>query len=179
MVRKLSLPLFNLDRGLNVAPAGPKPTVDEVRRRLGGRASTDGSAGELVQLIATGGRELPGVVLFGSGEDVDVWVEQPGSAVAVALGAGVVRRARRPDVAPLQAPPSKDLTSVASDARVFGALREGQRIRYQAEDGLDEGTLVEKCRFGALVQRDDGAIVGVGFRRIWPAAARIEGGDQN
>jgi hypothetical protein len=154
--------------------------VDDVRKRLGGRASTDPRAGDLVMVTAPGGRELPGVVLFASGEDMDVWVEQPGSAVVTALGAGIVRRARGEDVGPLRGVASKDLTAVASDARVFGGLLEGQRIRYQSGEGLDEGTLVEKCRFGALVERDDGALVGVGFRRIWPAHGPArDAGEQN
>ncbi|HSN98099.1 MAG TPA: hypothetical protein VLS89_07360 [Candidatus Nanopelagicales bacterium] len=169
MARKLSLPLFNLDGGLaRPAPRSQKPTVDEVRKRLGGRASTGPGAGELVTLTTPGGDELPGVVLFSSADDIDIWVEQPGAAVAAALGAGVVRRARRADVTPLRAPSSKDLDAVAADARVFGALREGQRIHYAVDGGLSEGTLVEKCRYGALVERDDGSLLGVGFRRLWP-----------
>jgi hypothetical protein len=172
MARKPSLPLFNLGRGLALThPRGHKPTVDEVRKRLGGRASTESGAGELVLLTTPGGDELPGVVLFVAGDELDVWVEQPGTQVTIALGGGVVRRARRADVSPLRSLPSKDLLGVASDARVFAGLLEGQRIRYQAGDTLGEGTLVEKCRYGALVEREDGAILGVGFRRLWPAQA--------
>lgn len=170
MARKLSLPLFNLGRSTSLAPPrGHKPTVDEVRRRLGGRASTGPGAGELVTLTTPGGDALPGVVLFVAGDELDVWVEQPGAQVTAALGAGVVRRARRADVAPLQAPPSRDLLAVAGDARAFGAFLEGQRVRYQAGEVRGEGVLVEKCRYGALVERDDGTILGVGFRRLWPA----------
>lgn len=165
--------MFNLARGLAKAtPPGGKPTVDEIRRRLGGRASTGPGAGELVTLTIPGGEELPGVVLFADGDDVDVWVEQPGSSVAVALGSAVVRRARRSDLRPLRAPALKDLgdlVAVAGDARVFGALLEGQRIRYPTEQGVTEGILVEKCRFGAVVERSDGSLVGVGFRRLLPA----------
>jgi hypothetical protein len=165
--------MFNLGRGrAKAAPPGGKPTVDEIRRRLGGRASTEPGAGELITLTTPGGEELPGVVLFAAGDDVDVWVEQPGSSVAVALGSAVVRRARRADLRPLRAPASSnlgDLGAVAGDARVFGALLEGQRIRYPTEQGLTEGILVEKCRFGAVVERSDGSLVGVGFRRILPA----------
>ena len=36
--------------------------------------------------------------------------------------------------------------------------------------GLLAGKLVEKCRYGALVVREDGAVVAVGFRKLWPAA---------
>jgi hypothetical protein len=34
---------------------------------------------------------------------------------------------------------------------------------------------VEKCRFGALVERGDGTVLGVGFRRLWSAGTN----DQN
>jgi hypothetical protein len=55
---------------------------------------------------------------------------------------------------------------VALDARAFADLREGQRVGYHHEGRLGEGTLVEKCRFGGLVERGDGTIVGVAFRRF-------------
>ena len=63
MSRKLSLPL-TLDRA-------KKPTTDAVRKRLGGRASTEPGAGEIVALRTEGGSERVGVVLFARGEDVD------------------------------------------------------------------------------------------------------------
>ena len=28
----------------------------------------------------------------------------------------------------------------------------------------------EKCRYGALVAKDDGAVLAVGFRKLWPVA---------
>jgi len=31
------------------------------------------------------------------------------------------------------------------------------------------GKVVEKCRWGALVLREDGAVVAVGFRKLWPS----------
>ena len=62
-----------------------------------------------------------------------------------------------------------ELSTVANDARVFGSLAEGQRVRYEPDPGhFAEGTLIEKCRFGGLVLLEDGTLVGVGFRRIWP-----------
>ena len=39
---------------------------------------------------------------------------------------------------------------------------------------MGEGTLVEKCRFGALIERGDGAVIGAGFRRIWAAFDRAQ-----
>ena len=153
MSRKLSLPL-TLD-------AMKKPTADAIRKRLGGRASTEAGAGEIVALTTDGGAERVGVVLFTRGEDADVWIDH-----------GVVRRTRRTSIHPCRAPVAKELAGVAGDARVFGSLLEGQRVRYQHEAGLAEGTIVEKCRFGALLERDEGVLVGVGFRRIWPLEVR-------
>lgn len=163
MARRLSLPL-TFDAGLGAAKA---PAVDVVRKRLGGRASTEAGAGELVSITTEGGAERAGVVLFVRGDDLDVWIEH-----------GLVRRTRRSSTRPLKAPVAKPLADVAGDARVFGALLEGQRVRYQHEAGFDEGMLIEKCRFGALLQRDDGVLIGVGFRRIWPASSAVEG-EQN
>lgn len=157
MSRKLSLPL-TLDWA-------KKPTTDAVRKRLGGRASTEPGAGEIVSLRTEGGTERVGVVLFARGEDVDVWTDH-----------GVVRRARRTRCTPCCEEVSKELSQVADDARIFGGMCEGQRVRYQHEAGLEEGVIVEKCRFGALLRRDDGVILGVGFRRIWPLAGGCAGG---
>lgn len=151
MAKRFTLPL-SLDEST-------KPTVEVVRKRLGGRASTDAGAGEFVTLLVEGGHERTGVVLFVRGLDLDVWVEH-----------GVVRRVRRHEARSCQAPANKDLCELANDARVFAHLSEGQRVRYQNEGGFGEGALVEKCRFGALVERDDRVVVGVGFRRIWPVS---------
>jgi hypothetical protein len=147
MVRKLSLPLSDASR---------RPTVDAVRKRLGGRASTETRAGELVTLGADG--EGPaGVILYARGDEICVWTD-----------AGVVRRVPSSRVSPVRGGSPKALESVARDARVFAALLEGDRVRYEEDKGTGEGTLVEKCRFGALVQRPDGTILGIGFRRLWP-----------
>ncbi|WP_437959615.1 hypothetical protein WME76_08135 [Sorangium sp. So ce119] len=182
MSRKLSLPLVKLDKLVRVAAsASPKPTVDAVRERLGGRASTEPGVGDLVTLTTAAGKALPGVVLFRRGATVDIWIdatetqssvqdEQRRSLLAHATTSrGVVHRAQHADTAPLRVPAPEALVAVASDARVFAALSEGQRIRFQDGGDLAEGTLVEKCRFGGLVQRDDGVLLGVGFRRLWPA----------
>ncbi len=152
MERRLFLPLAS------TAPAS-LPTVDAVRKRLGGRASTEGGAGELVGL----GVDRTGVVIFVRGEQLDVWL--PGD---------VVRRVRRADTRPAPASGAvpRELLAVALDARVFGALHEGQRVGYQAEGALGEGVLVEKCRFGGLVERADRTVVGVGFRRLAPSTAQ-------
>jgi hypothetical protein len=151
MVRRFSLPL--------TPDSLRKPTVDAIRKRLGGRASTEAGAGDVVVITTDGGATLTGVVLFVRGEDLDVWIDQ-----------NRVRRSRRSTTRTVSAPVPRELTDIANDARVFAGLMEGQRVRYQHDDGLGEGLLVEKCRFGALLQRDDGVLVGVGFRKIWPAS---------
>jgi hypothetical protein len=156
MVRRLFLPLAAGNPDAN-------PTVDAVRRRLGGRASTEPGAGELVAVASDRGAARAGVVLFVQGNDLDVWLE-----------GGVVRRTRRERTV-TTAEASEDLCSIAHAARIFAALTEGQRVHYSHADGVGEGALVEKCRFGALVERGDGTVLGIGFRRLWSAIP----GDQN
>jgi len=150
MVRRLFLPLAEGDPNAS-------PTVDAVRKRLGGRASTEQGAGELVAVASEQGAARTGVVLFVQGDDVDVW-----------LAGGAVRRMRRSKIVKA-ADAAGDLVAIAHAARIFGALTEGQRVHYQHEDGVGEGALVEKCRFGALIERGDGKVLGVGFRRLWSA----------
>ncbi|MGK4006091.1 hypothetical protein WMF31_25960 [Sorangium sp. So ce1036] len=179
MARKLSLPLLNLDQGTPAsARAVTKPTIDAVRERLGGRASTEPGAGEFVTLTTAAGKALAGVVLFRRGDVVDVWIDtseahisSKDTDVSHGAGRGLVHRAHRADITPMHGPAPDSLGAVATDACVFGALLEGQRIRFQDGGDLSEGTLVEKCRFGGLVRRDDGTLLGVGFRRLWPARA--------
>ena len=161
MARKLFLPI-------TPGEGAGLPTVDVVRKRLGGRASTEAGAGEIVRLVEDRADRI-GVVLFARGDEVDVW-----------LSGGLVRRVRREGVRGADpgfggAPSASDegermsdeLVAVARDARAFGALAERQPVRYQHEGGTGRGALVEKCRFGALIERSDGVVLGVGFRRVW------------
>lgn len=133
----------------------PSSTIDAVRARLGGRARTDLQAGRVVCFLDTG---AIGVVLFGQGEEVHVF-----------SNAGWVRRTTASALSAV-AEPEPELRAVADDVRVFAALQEGHRVRIQDRAGMAEGTLLEKCRYGAVVRRDDATIMGVGFRRIWPVA---------
>ena len=96
-----------------------------------------------------------GVVFFARGEELDVWVE-----------GDLVRRIRRPETQPADGVLPRALLAVARDASSFASLQEGQRVRYQHPGGLGEGALVEKCRFGALIERDDRTVLGIGFRRL-------------
>ena len=149
MSRRVSLPVND--------PTAPRPksTIDAVRARLGGRARTDFQAGRVVCFLDTG---ATGVVLFAQGEEVHVF-----------SNAGWVRRTTADALTHVDEP-AADLYAVANDVRVFAALEEGARVRFQDVGGMAQGTLIEKCRYGAVVRRDDAAVMGVGFRRIWPLA---------
>src|SRR5690242_8897491 len=108
MSRRLFLPL--------ATPGGAaRPTVDTIRKKLGGRASTEAGAGEVVSLSTERG-ERTGVVLFVRGEEIDVWTE-----------GDLVRRVRRAATRPVDGMVSPAVLAVAEDARVFATLREGQR----------------------------------------------------
>lgn len=155
--RKVSLPLAG------EAPRLP-PTVDAVRARLGGRVQeppeVDPAVGTLVQ-YEEGSPEV-GAVLFARDGGLDVWL---GDGRVKRVGAALAKTVAH------EAHPSNEMLamlSVAADARAFRALPEGARVRFTAKGTLGEGTLVEKCRYGALVLRDDGSIAGVGFRALWP-----------
>ena len=105
---------------------------------------------------------VPGVVVFASQAEVHVLLD------------GIRLRRLSPD--DLLVHEGRDLAieleKIAGDARLFGQLVEGQSVRYADDAGtLINGRVVEKCRWGALVLRDDGAVVAVGFRKLWPAPA--------
>lgn len=154
MSRKLSLPLSLWDER-------KKPTVDAVRKRLGGRAATEPGVGEAVYLRSEQGFDRVGVVLFVHADELHVWID-----------GGVVRRAARASTRAVDGAVSADLLAVAADARAFAALREGEQVRFPIDEGVGVGALVEKCRFGGLVERDDGTVIGVGFRKLRPADPR-------
>jgi hypothetical protein len=137
----------------------PTSTLEAVRARLGGRARTDWQAGRVVCFLDTG---ATGVVLFGRGDEVHVF-----------SNAGWVRRTTNDALTPVDEP-ADELNAVADDVRVFAALEEGTRVRFQDRSGLSRGTLIEKCRYGAVVRRDDATVMGVGFRRIWPLADPVD-----
>src|SRR5690606_38557503 len=105
---------------------------------------------------------MPGVVVFASQTEVHVLLD------------GVRLRRLAPSDLLLHegGEVAVELERIAGDARLFGQLVEGQDVRY-ADDtgGLVSGKVVEKCRWGALVLRRDGAVVAVGFRKLWPATS--------
>lgn len=165
MARQLGLPVTDADAG------GSLPRVDAVRQQLGGRASTQAAlpleAGELVRLRGDDAPGAAGVVLFAADDERHVF-----------SGQGRVRRTQLDNLEPFTGAAPDELRRVATDARLFASLREGQQVRYvDPLDGMTTGTLVEKCRYGALVLREgDETVLGVGFSRVWPLAA---GGEES
>ena len=150
MTRKFALPVLS--------PVASTPSVDRIRQRLGGRASTESGTGEVVSFTTDGGIAQTGVILFIRGDELDVYVSD-----------NVVRRIRRSMAKSTDAVVPTSFMRIAESARVFEHLAEGQRVRFPTDDHIHDGILIEKCRFGALVERNDGKLVGLGFQRVWPA----------
>ncbi|MFO0648753.1 MAG: hypothetical protein U0326_21100 [Polyangiales bacterium] len=139
--------------------------LERARQRLGGEALSNLGAGRFVELRLEGKPPSLGVVLHQTDREVDVW-----------LGATVVRRTRVEVVVAVDATTreiSDEMLKASADARVFGAIERGRRVLYDAGGGaVAEGHVVERCRYGALVARPDGAMLAIGFRRLWPAEGR-------
>ncbi len=174
--KKLNLPLFS-DPAIVATPAKEvrkKPSIDAARARLGGRVNeidtppAGFAPGVLVTFLvgspaaraAGAERRMHGVVVFASQNEVHVLLDGvrlrrlPPSDVTIHEGGEV----------------AIELEKIAGDARLFGQLVEGQSVRYADDSGgLVNGKVVEKCRWGALVLREDGAVVAVGFRKLWPS----------
>lgn len=136
-----------------------RPTVDMMRRQLGGRLGDLGmeNAGRPV-LADGGGGIIEGLLVCVDDAHAFVWT-----------GENEFRRlpadAWRPSDSPLDA----ETLARTEDLRRFAMLRERQRVRFVTARGVSlEGTLIEKCRFGALVAREDGVVVAVGFRSLFP-----------
>lgn len=148
------------------APDSRKPSLDDARNRLGGRTNDEEPApagigpGSIVQVAANDGSKHVAVVVFANATEIHVLIDGKR-----------LRRVPPGAVEPNEGATPGSLAKISADAHVFARLAEGQPVRY-ADDigGLLGGKLVEKCRYGALVVRDDGALVAVGFRKLWPAA---------
>lgn len=129
-----------------------------LRARLGGRLEGP-KAPDAGRTVTVGGEV--GVLLSRDERGCDVW-----------LGDSRVKRADAAAVFALAGPPPLELAPAAQAARRFADLLEGERVSFVAPDGrLEQGLLFEKCRFGALVARDDGSVLGVGFQRLHPTRA--------
>ncbi len=152
--RKLFLPLTQ-----SLEDALTPPTVDSMRKRLGGRvpASADRELGSLVTVPGAASRV--GVLLSSSDTRCDVFLER-----------GIVKRTNRSSILPFLGVATPELSRVAEQAAVFARLFEGQSVHVERSDGAGlRGILREKCRFGALVETGNGTLLGVGFQRLWPA----------
>lgn len=133
------------------------PGVDQMRERLGGRpgAIRFAEAGSIVAVKLPDGTRA-GVVLTADESGGYVW-----------LAEHEVRRVPRALLAEPLDPVDESLRARSDAARAYGALEEGSEIEFAAPDGAwTPGRLLEKCRFGALVARADGKVLGVGFRSV-------------
>lgn len=143
--------------GLLGALAGGPPTLDEARANLGGPWEGGPDVGQTVRIPGPIAPRV-GVVVHASPTHRDVWI-----------GAGRLQRV--PAAQAEITEPDEELAPIAADARVFGALLQGQRVAYETRDGeVGEGTLVEKLRFGGLVGLEGGRVLAVSFRKLAPAA---------
>lgn len=150
MVRKV--PLRTLGGAIDLGP----PTIEQARDALGGRAATEPRAGRRVRVHDASGALAEGVIVFASPREDDVWI-----------GEGRFRRVSPADCVPLEGG-DPALAPIAADARRFAALSEGAAVTFVDRGGRPhEGTMVEKCRYGALVAEGT-RIVAVSFRRIAP-----------
>lgn len=139
------------------------PTLENARKRLGGKANRSAQTGVVVRLLdseeAEGAASI-GIVLYADEHELDVL-----------LGERTLRKTKLELTIPAGAE-SVDAALLA-DVRVFASLEEGQRVRFEDEAGSADGLLVEKCRYGALVAKDDGKILAIGFRRLWPVSKAL------
>lgn len=163
MTKKVNLPVVGKTK---------KPSIEVARSRLGGKLDAGPpppgfAPGRIVSFALPGGRRRVAVVVYAGSDEIHILLDP------IRL-----RRMQPDEIGVHEGAVDDEMTKLAADAHVFGLLVEGQSIRY-ADDGgaLVDGKLIEKCRWGALVARDDGAVVAVGFRKLWPAPMASRGGD--
>ncbi len=163
MARKVFLPLT---QGFADGLDGP-PTVDSMRARLGGRLEDSPTAsilaGSLVTMITPTGSERVGVLLCSEGEVSHVYLER-----------GIVKRTQSDLLRVFEGETPADLAHIVQQARIFASLSEGQEVHVDRSPGhTQSGVLREKCRYGGLVELSEGKLLGVGFGKLWPAAAPL------
>lgn len=169
MTKKVNLPVVKRSGG-EAAPK--KPSIEVARSRLGGKLDAGPppagfAAGRIVSFALPGGRRRAAVVVYAGSDEIHVLLDP------IRL-----RRLQPDELGAQDGPVDDEMHKIAADARLFGMLAEGQPIRYADDAGaLVDGKLIEKCRWGALVARADGAVVAVGFRKLWPAPGMSRGGD--
>ncbi len=159
MSQKYALPLFG-DLAARAQMELAKPTIEQARQRLGGAADPDvvcsPAIGEIIDLDTKDGRAA-GVVIYA---DANV--------VRVMLDGVRVRHVRAGTSTPHAGEAPEDLRKLAADARIFASLSPRQAVHFHDGATMQRGTLIEKCLYGALVAKDDGKIIAVGFRKLWP-----------
>lgn len=172
MSKKINLPLLSDESSGKTQEAADdsapkKPSLEDARNRLGGRTKDEEPAppgivpGRVVTVFANDGEAHVAVVVFANADEVHILVDGKR-----------LRRVPPGAVNDYEGETPSALGKIAADAQVFSHLSEGQRVRYADDSGgLPAGKLIEKCRYGALVVREDGAVVAVGFRKLWPATA--------
>lgn len=149
MRRRLNLPVSSSE-GVG------RPTIDAARKRLGGRVESSSLAGAIVSFDSNAGTRAIGVVLFADDLECDVWIAE-----------GIVRRMPVGDIARFDGVIDDPTQAISRDARRFTSLVEGQRVRIVEPDSpARTATIVEKCRYGALVELEGGSVLAVGFRKL-------------
>jgi hypothetical protein len=139
------------------------PALEAARRKLGGRSvvPSERPPGALVEVALRDGSRREGILLWASAGTCDVWFDD-----------GLARRARSEAVSLSSSPTPEALLRVEVEMRMFTALTEGDRVRWERATGVTEGRIVEKCRYGAIVVTRGGKVLAVGFRKLWPAGVR-------
>ena len=152
MTKKVNLPVLT--------PPDRKPSIDAARARLGGTAQGHAMPPGLAPgVVVRFEEDGEGVVIFASIVEVHVLLDP-----------SRMRRFAPADLVVHEG--AHGFAELATDAHIFGMLHDGQAIRYAVDGGtMVDGIVAEKCRWGALVRRDDATVVAVGFRKLWPRAA--------
>jgi hypothetical protein len=134
-------------------------SLESARVKLGGRAVGPSAhpPGTLVAARLRDGERHHGILLWEAGGMCDVWFDD-----------GLARRARSEVVFPVEGPMPEPLLRIACEVRMFSTFAEGTRVRWERETGLEEGRVLEKCRYGAIVAARGGKVIAVGFRKLWP-----------
>jgi hypothetical protein len=157
--RKLALPIAKPSVGPSM------PTIDGMRERLGGRL-----VGKPSSAIVPG--SVVAIAKHDDAAQIGVLLADDSGAVDVYLSRGLVKRTTASAIRSFHGEIAPDLSRVAEQARVFAALSEGQLVHVEQGPGESvEATLLEKCRYGALVAAPSGKVLGVGFRRLWPRSS--------
>lgn len=158
MARRLSLPVA--DKLLE--SLGP-PTLAAMRTKLGGRSEAP-AAGSIAPgtFVAVGEPSSlaiaarVGVVLAVGPVDADVYLTR-----------GMVKRTLAALLVVHEGAVPSELAEIRPAIESFAKLEDGQRVWFERDGVIAEGTLLERCRYGALVGDADGKVLGVGFRKVF------------